>query len=252
MIQIVLCDDNHLDLKNCADQIMRCADKNNVEVQLSCFESAETLLFDLHEAKHYADILYLDILMEKTNGMAVAQAFRDFGSRAQIIFLTSIPDYMGQAFDVEAVQYLLKGQYTDEQFERTFLRAVNNVDRQKEDFFICEINSAITSIPFRSITYFEVMDREIMLHHIRSSEPVCFYGTISQLEKDLSSKGFLRIHRSYLVHLPYIAKFGSQKLMLKDATELPIGRNYMDTVKKQFFDYISQKHIYVPTGGIKL
>lgn len=251
MIQITLCDDNQSDLKRCADLIRQCASRNNIETQLSYFESAEALLFDLQEFNHQADILYLDILMEKTNGMTAARALRDFGSYAQIIFLTSTPDYMGQAFDVEAVQYLLKGQFAEEQFEQTFLRAVKNVDRQKDDLFICEINGSTTSVPFRCITYFEVMDREIMLHHTHSDDPVCYYGTISKLEQDLSDRQFLRIHRSYLVHLPYIAKFGSQKLVLTDATALPIGRNYMDSVKRKFCDYISQKHIYSPQEGAK-
>lgn len=246
MLQITLCDDNHLDLKACADQITQCAGKNNIEVQLSCFESAEALLFDLYECNHHADILYMDILMEKTNGMAVAQAFRDFGSHAQIIFLTSTPDYMGQAFDVEAIQYLLKGKLTDQEFERTFLRAVKNVDRQKDDLFTREINSSIISIPFWHITYFEVINRQIILHRTHNNKPICFYGRMSELEKDLTSRDFLRIHRSYLVHLPYIAKFCSQKLVLNDETELPIGRHYMDSVKRQFCDYISRKQIYIP------
>ncbi len=252
MIQIALCDDNPLDLKKCADQIVRCADANHVKIQLSCYKSAEALLFDMCEFNRRMDILYMDILMEKTNGMTAAQTLRDFGSYAQIVFLTSTPDYMGQAFDVEAVQYLLKGKYTSQQFEQVFLRAVKQVVRRKEDLFVCEINSSMTSIPFRNILYFEVMDREIMLHHTNSKNPICFYGTMTQLEKDLSSKDFMRIHRSYMVHLPYLAKFGTQKIVLKDQTELPVGRNYMGIVKKQFCDYISQNHIYIPKGGLNL
>jgi two-component system response regulator LytT len=129
---------------------------------------------------------------------------------------------------------------------------VNQVARQKDDLFVCEINSCITSIPFRCITYFEVMDREILLHHIQHKDPICFYATMGQLEKDLSAKDFLRIHRSYLVHLPFIAKFASQKLVLSDKTQLPIGRNYMESVKKHFCDYIFQNNIYAPKGEIKL
>lgn len=252
MLQITVCDDNRRDLKNCADQIRQCADKNKIEIELSCYESAESLLFDLYECGHHADILYLDIIMEKTSGMDAAQAFRDQGSHAQIVFLTSTPDYMGQAFDVEAVQYLIKGKITEEEFEQTFLRAVNQVESQKDTYFVCEFNSSVTSIPFRCITYFEVINRKILLHHTYNSEPVCFYGKMSDLEEDLSSEEFLRIHRSYLVHLPYIARFCSQKVVLQDTTELPIGRKYIDMVKGRFCHYITQNHIYLPKGGIKL
>lgn len=244
MLQVVFCDDNPLDIKIYAEQIRQCAEKNQIEIQLSCFTSAEALLCEICEFKQKVDILYLDIIMDKTNGMEAAQALRDFGFYAQIIFLTSCPDYMPQAFDVHAVQYLLKGETTDSQFEQVFLRAVKQVNLQKEELFLCEFNSVMTSIPFRCITYFEVMNREILLHHTESKDPIRFYGIMGKLEAGLVSKDFLRIHRSYLVHLPYIAKFGTRMLVLKNKTELPIGGIYMDKVKRAFSDYISRNHIY--------
>lgn len=246
MLQVVLCDDDPMDVQAYAGQIGACAKKNQIEIQLSCFTSAEALLCEMCEFKQQVDILYLDIIMDKTNGMEAAQTLRDFGSYAQIVFLTRCADYMPQAFDVHAVQYLLKGQTTDSQFEQVFLRAVKQVNLQKEELFICEFNSVMTSIPFRLITFFEVMNREILLHHTESKDPIRFYGIMGQLEADLASKNFLRIHRSYLVHLPYIAKFGKRMLMLKNKTELPIGGIYMDKVKRAFSDYISRNHIYYP------
>lgn len=250
MLQVVLCDDDPLDIKTYAEQIRQCAEKNQIEIQLSCFTNAEALLCELCEFNHKVDILYLDIIMDKTNGMEAAQALRDFGSYAQIVFLTSCPDYMAQAFDVHAVQYLIKGRTTDFQFEQVFLRAVKQVSLQKEELFVCEFNSVMINIPFRCIRYFEVMNREILLYHTESREPIRFYGIMGHLEDSLASKDFLRIHRSYLVHLPYIAKFGTRMLVLKNQTELPIGGIYVDKVKKAFSDYISRNHIYHRQGGI--
>lgn len=252
MLQIALCDDNSADMHACAEQIQRCAQQNNIEIELFCFDNAQALLCEICEFKLRADILYLDIVMEHTSGMEAAQALRDFGSDAQIIFLSSSMDYVGQAFDVRAVQYLLKGKTDEQQFEQVFLRAVEQVNRQKEELFVCEFNSVMTSVPFDCIEYFEVMNREILLHHTKSREPIRFYGIMAKLEKDLVTKGFLRIHRSYMVHLPYIAKFGARRLVLKDNTELPIGGIYVDKVKRAFSDYISRSHVYHSQAGGKL
>ncbi|GLC78610.1 LytR/AlgR family response regulator transcription factor [Lacrimispora brassicae] len=245
MLQVFLCDDNEIDILQYANLILQLAAKNQIQVELSCFSNCETMLVEICEFHRHVDIIYLDIVMDKVNGMEAARYLRDCGSYAQIVFLTASLDYMNQAFDVDAVQYLLKGQVSDSMFEQVFRRAVSRVIRQKEELFICEFNGIRTSVPVRQIAYFEVMNRIMMIHHGKGKAPIKFYASMNQLEMHLEGKDFLRTHRSYLVNLSYVAKFGARVVILKSGIELPIGSSYMTPVKRAFADYISGNHIFM-------
>lgn len=243
MLKIVLCDDNSNTVRKYAELISSIAERKQLEIMISCFESGESLLFHYAETPTQIDILYLDILMDKTDGMETAHKLRESGCNAQIIFLTSCEDYIYDAFDVNAVQYLIKEDTSYEKFERVFLRAAKHVSMTKEELFTFEFDGETGVIPIRQISYFEIWKRLVTIHY-DNGKTAKFYGRMEQLEEKLGGKGFVRAHRSYLVHLPYIAMFCHQRLVLKTGEEVPVGVTYMQTLKRTFSDYIARFHIY--------
>lgn len=67
---------------------------------------------------------------------------------------------------------------------------------------------------------------------------------MEHIENKLSGKDFVRSHRSYLVHLPYIVTFKQQTVQLKTGETVPVGVTYAQSLKRAFSDYISRFHIY--------
>lgn len=109
--------------------------------------------------------------------------------------------------------------------------------------FVCESGNVQKVIPIKEISFFEIWKRVVTVHY-NGNETVSFYSTMEQLEGQLIHKGFVRIHRSYIVNLPYIANFGQNSLGLKTGVEIPIGVTYMKQVRQAFREYINRASIH--------
>ena len=109
MLHIVLCDDDPAIISRYKELLAQLAEKHRMEYKLSCFGNAEQLLFALDDIQFGVDILYLDVQMDRLNGIEAAKKLRSSGCRAQIIFLTNAREYVFESFDVSPLQYLLKG-----------------------------------------------------------------------------------------------------------------------------------------------
>ncbi len=232
-----LCDDDYQTVKKYAQLITKAADENHIEIMISAFTREEDLLFDLIESPNLADIIYLDILMGKTNGMDTAKKLRYHGCKAEIIFLTSSEDYVYDAFDIVPVQYLLKDSTTEGKFEQVFLRAVSLSANKKQEMIIFEAGGISKIIPLNEISFLEIWKRIVEVHYSDGKSDK-FYRTLENLEEGLKDKDFIRIHRSYIIHLPYIAKFEKQNVFLTTGKCLPIGVTYSEYVRQAFSEYV--------------
>lgn len=243
VLKIVLCDDNSNSIRKYAELIAQIAEKNQLDIVISCLDSGESLLFHYADTPEQIDILYLDILMDETDGMETARKLRDCGCNAQIVFLTSCEDYVYDAFEVNAVQYLLKDDTRLEKFEQVFLRAVEMATIKEEELFPFDFDGETSVIPMNQISYFEIWKRLVTVHY-GDGKTAKFYDRMERLEERLRGKDFARAHRSYLVHLPYIVMFRHQSLLLKTGEEVPVGGTYMQSLKCAFSNYIAHFHIY--------
>ena len=99
MIHIYLCEDSQSSLNTYAGLISDLAAKHHIEISLHSFSSGEALLFHLSECTYKADIIYLDILLDATNGIETAQKLRMLGCQAEIIFLTT------RGFRIRSLRY---------------------------------------------------------------------------------------------------------------------------------------------------
>lgn len=243
MLRVALCDDNGDAIDKYAKLILGIAQKNQIEIELSCFNNGESLLFQYIDAPQQVDIIYLDIMMNKTDGMETARILREYKCRAQIIFLTSCEEFVYKAFDVSAIHYLLKEETSTDKFEQVFLKAAKLALKKEEEQFTFEFGGEKTVISMEEISYFEIWQRLVTVHY-GAEKTGKFYASMEQLEGRLTGKDFVRTHRSFLVHLPYVVKFQRQSLLLRNGKEIPIGITYMNSLKRLFSDYISRLNLY--------
>ncbi|MBC8587781.1 LytR/AlgR family response regulator transcription factor [Paratissierella segnis] len=246
MLKIALCDDNKNTITKYAELISELVEKYQLQIEISCFSSGESLFFHYSNIPEQIDIIYLDILMDKTDCMETARKLRDIGCKAQIIFLTSYEDYVYEAFEVNAAQYLIKEDTSKEKFEKVFLKAVEMVSENKEELFSIKFDGKTTVIPISEIAYFEIWNRVITVYY-GDGKSAKYYYSIDRLEEEMSGKDFVRVHRSYLVNLSYIEMFRNQNIKLKTGAIIPVGVTYSESLKKTLSNYISRFHIYNTT-----
>lgn len=184
------------------------------------------------------DLLFLDIQMPKLTGFEVLELA---GSGMAVVFTTAYDEYALKAFEVHAVDYLLKP-FGADRFESAMRQAREKLGRTPRvtelaqaarapgeflDRLVVRDGSRVTIIPIEKLEYVEAQDDYIAL--VAEGRKHLKQQTIGSLEASLDPARFLRIHRSYLVNLEQIAKiepFGkdSKVAVLKNGAQLPVSR----------------------------
>lgn len=238
LISVALCDNEDKYLNLYESKIKSIAQELNLMIEIIRFNSGESLLFYLEDTPNKFHMIYLDIMMGKLNGIETALKIRTFNQNAKIIFLTSSKDFVYNAFDANATNYLIKDLH-DTKFESIFTQTLYTLNKFKSiNVYTVDIGKEQIIVPLEDILYFESYKRLIILH-IHKKDSIKYYHKISDVTKILENKGFVLIHRSYLVNLQYIERLTSSEVVLKTGTVLHISRNKYESVKSLFIKYLN-------------
>lgn len=189
------------------------------------------------------DLLLLDIAMPGKDGLDVARALSGKADAPAIIFVTAFDRFAVEAFDVAAIDYVLK----PVEKERLTL-AISRVRERKaeprnveaddspwaEEFWV-PYKSELRRIVATEIDRVEA-ERDYMRLHVGSISYL-LHQTITGLEERLNPEEFIRLHRSHLVRRDWIASLrhdggGVWMACLKCGTEIRIGRTHLAEAKK--------------------
>ena len=226
-MRIAICDDE----KNIRELIGNKVAKQYPEADIVFFQSGEELLL----SDKHVDILFLDIQMSGKNGMETARELRKKDKSVILIFVTAVEEYVFQAFDVGAFNYIVKP-IDDEKFKDVLLRAVEELSirgrevREPEASYVMINNGGVhTKVMIEDIVYAEVFNRKVVIHKL--DDEIEYYGKMSDLEA-VAGDSFFRPHRAYLVNFKYVEKYDATTIYLEKGTALMAKQNYPDFVKK--------------------
>jgi two-component system LytT family response regulator len=213
------------------------ADHPETEIVAECGNGMEAVKA---AAEHKPDLLFLDVQMPKLTGFDVLELIeRD---KVGVIFVTAYDQYAMKAFEVHAVDYLLKP-FSRERFEAALERAKHQ--KPKKDVDAAELaatarpageyaerivvrdGTKVTLIPVPKLDYAEALDDYVSL--VSEGKKHLKQQTISGLEMALDPKLFVRIHRSYLVNLERVTRIepygkDSKIAILTNGVRLPVSR----------------------------
>ena len=129
MFRIVICEDEISQREKLKEYIQKIFDDNKEKVEITEFESAEDLLSDNIVLKE-VDIFILDIKLNGLSGMDLAKLIRKEDDRSEIIFVTSLVEYIQEGYTVRAYRYLLKPiEY--EELKKHLLNCISDIKRKK-------------------------------------------------------------------------------------------------------------------------
>lgn len=234
MNKILICDDDRSFSMQLCSEIRQIMGSASQKIQIRTFVHAEDIPKDYLAD---CDIAFLDIDFagKSYTGIDIARHLRKLQSNAIIIFVTNFPEYAPEGYEVQAFRYLLKNEIR-KKLKPYLLQAFSQLTTAKKVLPI-STSGDIVNLPMDSILYIE-SQLHIVIAHMISNDPkiapkYTFYSTISSLEEQLGSEGFLRIHKSYLVNMKHITKFQCKEAVLIDGTVLKVSeKNYSGQKKK--------------------
>ena len=181
------------------------------------FQSGRELL----QAIESFDIIFLDIMMQDMDGMKTAKMFREKDFDKILIFVSSSREYVFEAYDVEAFQYLLKP-VDDRKLKRVLQKAVLKTEGRSQEYIIVSRERQKKKLYLDDIYYFEIKGRIVDVH---GQEGIfTYYEQIGELESKLRDKGFFRCHKSYLINLKYVDGYNRQEVILGNGEAIVIAK----------------------------
>ncbi|WP_286184103.1 response regulator [Clostridium sp. CCUG 7971] len=160
MIKIAICEDEKETQILIEDYLNNILKNINVEYEIQKYISGEELLeCNLKDI----DILLLDIQMGQINGMDTARKIREVDNKMEIIFITSLIDYVQEGYEVRAYRYLLKPIELEE-LKQHVLTCINEIEN-KNNHIIIKNKSNTYKIYSDEIKYVEVQKKEYVNTH---------------------------------------------------------------------------------------
>lgn len=228
--RIAICDDEQNQIEYITSIVTSWSAHEGHGCEIRTFASAEAFLFEYEEDKAY-DILLLDVEMKNINGIELAKRIRKDNNRAEIIFITSHFEFVGEGYEVDALHYLIKP-ISAEKLTQVLTKAAEKLSVEPPSVVIsCE--GETVKLYESDILYVESFLHYIVIHTKDNEYKI--KENISVFENKVSDV-FYRIHRSYLVSLKYITRISRTSVNIGN-TELPLSRGKYDDINRAFIQH---------------
>lgn len=245
MLRIAICEDDPLQLQAMSLLIARYQDaRPYLDVFTDKFTSGRELVESL-EANHVYDVFLLDIMMPRINGIDLAKELRLRGAEAPFVFLTASADYALDAFNVYAMQYVLKPVKEDKLFP-VLDKIVSALNKEEDSFFFVSTPERMLKIPFSSVVCVESIHRTLKVYLTDGREissktiRVPFATAVAMLIQD---KRFLQVHKSFVLNMDKVNEVAANSFIMKHGTEVPVPKHRRAESKAQYYEYLSQRGI---------
>jgi len=202
-------------------------------------------------AAHHPDIVFLDVQMPELDGFDLVQAL---SAPPAIVFVTAFDRYALKAFDVHAIDYLLKP-FSAERFRTALARARTRARDASQAGALSALveqlrarhryparvavptGDRIVVVDWADVDWIEAADNYVKLHV--GAKEYLLRDTVAALEKTLDPDRFIRVHRSVIVQIDRIAELhpeshGDFTLRLRSGTQLSLSRTFSKKVVSAF------------------
>lgn len=177
--------------------------------------------------------------MPLIDGVSLAKKIRQTGSRCSIVFITNMPQYAIEGYEVEALAYILKP-IRALNFNEAIKRAVKRVAALQTEAvsIVLSGRSGVKTIASSDIYYIEAMGHNIIFH--TADGEITDRTTLNSLEERLRQANFARCNSCYLVNLKHVENILNNTVSVK-GRELSISRNKKKSFIEAYMEYMRKK-----------
>lgn len=237
MIKIALCDDDTQALPIIAGAVRSAFQAKGVKTELTRFRSGKALLKRMEEERF--QVVLLDIDMPELDGIETGKRLRARFPDVKIVYVSECESRVFESFAVQPLGFVRKSNFFNDIGALVDLYIKTCSDEEKDTGHLeFQTRTSVISLQLNQIRYFEGSRNYQLACLADRPDPVEVRTTLAQLEELLAPKGFIRIHKGYLVNYRFIQRIDATELTLQDGTRLPIGRNRASEVKARYLSLL--------------
>lgn len=197
------------------------------------------------------DLMFLDIQMPGMLGTKFLQSLRE---KPMVIFVTAYANYAVESYDLDVVDYLMKP-VSMERFTKAAYKALEekqkilaittpsvmppssietNASKTEEgspDYFFVNVEYSLVKISMKDISHVESMKDYVKIFLITSKKPILTKSTLKGIEEKLPTKGFMRVHKSFIVNIDKIESIRSQSITIGEH-HIPVSDAHLEGLMK--------------------
>ena len=231
-MEIAIVDDDRFERNLLNKHIQIWSQQNGIPVCVTLFESGEA--FSLNNDQNKYDIVFMDIIMDKENGIETARRLRSVSMDTLLIFVTSSTEFMAQAFPCHAFDYVVKP-YTQDRIIKVLEEARSALGKLGEVIDISGNKFLIAEILYiySDMNYCDVYTKTT-LRKLRIS-----FNELSQ--KLVSYPSFFIAGRGVIVNFENISHISDQECVMINGDRVPVSRRRIRETKQSFYDWQFKK-----------
>lgn len=227
MIRIAIVEDDKKERALIQEYVRRFSNEKSLEIKTEEFTDGLQLIQEYHRN---FDVLFLDIEMEKLNGLEAARQIRKTDRDVMILFITNLVQYAIEGYEVDAADFIVKPLvYTS--FCMRMEKVIKKLDLKIKKLIPLRVKKETIMLNAHDIILVETRSKKTLIRF--NEEEVGCSETMSEVQKKLESYGFFRCHNSFLVNMAYIDRLDGNIAIVKKY-EIPISKHR----KKEFYQAV--------------
>lgn len=237
-MNVLLCDDEKDALGILRSAVFSFLQNKGIEADVRTSSSKKELLSLL--ATFNADVVLLDINMPNDDGISIAEEISS-NYKTPIIFVSNCEDRVFESFKVHPFGFVRKSN-----FLLDFSNVISSFIQQKErsdsknDRLIIKNQKSVLSIRIKDVLYIECQMKHQKIYMVDEETPLEIRYTIKELENILDEKGFLRVHKGFLVNISYIYRIDDDNVILKNGVKIPVSKRKVGEVRKEYLNKLKK------------
>lgn len=229
--KILICDDNISIQNKLRNSILKIVPEYTDNIHT--FSTGHELLTFISQNSTDSFLIFMDIRLKDSNGIADAVTIKNKYPNVSIIFITGLTDYLSDIFEITPA-YLLFKPIDDNHLNKALNAGFAELDKRDSDnIYINVVNEGTKVIDVRSILYVESRKRIINIH-----TPQKVYSSYMKLDEliELLPNYFISCHKSYIINSKKILSYARNSFTMNNNVIIPISRSNIDRVRTEFIN----------------
>ena len=232
-MRIAVVDDDKNDVDTLQQYLKTYSQKKGEKFDIAVFNDG---LAFIGNYKPVYDLVFMDIMMPKLNGLEASKVLYRIDKHVGIVFLTNMEKYAVKGYDVGAIDFLIKpiDYYT---FESKLSRILRRLDSKREEFKLVNTEDGITKLSLAGICFVET-EKHYLYYHTDDGRVIRERGAIGVLEAQLQGNGFCLANSGTLVNLRSVSDILRSTVCLKNGETITLSRSKRKIFMETFTQYI--------------